>query len=153
MRIALLWQPKDPRRSAAGAAEISAALLRQFGGLFDPQPVVHHRTFGTARLAWLELPISGFRARLWEERGDEFALAVEYPLNARRLVRDHGGLPADGNVLLALARALERDRKGVLAEMIHREPWSPAARAAPCCTTTDSGRPSCSSTRTRTSTR
>jgi len=118
MRIVLLWQQKHPRRSIPAPAEVGNRLLRQFGALFAPQPAVQHRTFGEARLAWLELPIAGFRAPFCEERDAAFALAVEYPLNVRRLLRARSALPADGKVLLALAQQLEQHRAAVLAELI-----------------------------------
>jgi hypothetical protein len=118
MRIVLIWQHKDPRRTELSADRIGARLLQQFGHLFDPLPAVHHRTFGSACVTWLELPVAGLRVPLWEEQGDQFALAVEYPLNARRLVRDGGGLPADGKILLALSRLLEQKRASTLAAMI-----------------------------------
>ncbi|MEQ1634415.1 MAG: hypothetical protein ABL997_18685 [Planctomycetota bacterium] len=118
MRIVLVWQQKDPRRTDLSPQRIGARLLQQFGGLFDPLPTLQHRTFGTACVAWLELPVSGLKVPLWEEQGDRFALAVEYPLNARRLVRDAGVQVEGGKVLLALSSLLESARAKTLAEMI-----------------------------------
>jgi hypothetical protein len=118
MRIVLLWQQKNLRRSIPAPAEVGNRLLRQFGELFAPQPSVHHRIFGQARLAWLELPVAGFRAPFAEERDAAFALAVEYPLNVRRVLRARSAMPADGKVLLALAQQLEQHRAAVLAELI-----------------------------------
>ncbi len=117
MRIVLLWQPKDPRSTAQPVERVAVQLARQFAGLFAPPARLHQRTFGAARLTWLELPVEGFRPPWWEEAGAEFVLASEYPLNARRLVGAATDPGSDG-VLLALARRLEQYRRSTLATMI-----------------------------------
>lgn len=117
MRIFLLWQAKGPR-SSSPPADVGARLLRQFHGLFATAPRLQARAFGTAGFACLDLPIAGFKAEFFETRGEQLAFAVEYPLNARRLLRRRDALPADGKVLLALHEQLERDRAAVLADLI-----------------------------------
>ncbi|MGE3174421.1 MAG: hypothetical protein AB7O97_17455 [Planctomycetota bacterium] len=118
MRIFLLWLPKSPAVASEFTGQIVAdRLLQHFGDLFDPQPTAHAREFGAARMAWLELPVHGFQAPFHEEQGPRFAFAGEYPLNARRLVRERGGA-ADGNVLLTLCALLEQHREAIVREMI-----------------------------------
>ncbi|HEX6884664.1 MAG TPA: hypothetical protein VF530_14915 [Planctomycetota bacterium] len=117
MRIFLLWRPARPEAARPPAA-VGAALQRLFTPLFTTPPALHVRSAGGVHLVWLELPIRGFRAPFHEEAGARFAFAPDYPLNARRLLRTRGALPADGRALLALGRELEGDPEPLVRELI-----------------------------------
>jgi hypothetical protein len=118
LKIFLLWRVKassDP----SGAARVGAELSRLFAPLLEPGAALATRSEGPTHLAWLELPVKGFRVPFFEEDGKSWAFAPDYPLNARRLLRAHGVFPKDGgSVLLALARELEARREPYVRELI-----------------------------------
>jgi hypothetical protein len=117
MRIFLLWC-SPPGARLPTADEAGEALRRLFAPLFVTAPELGVRTFGAVHLAWLELPVKGFRAPFHEEGGGRFAFAPEYPLNAARLLRANGAsLPGEPR-LLALARELERNPEPYVRELI-----------------------------------
>ena len=70
MKIFLLW-PTRPGSSEseirAEAAAVGERLSARFRPLFKEQPELHLRPGRHAQLAWLELPIAGFRAPFFEE--------------------------------------------------------------------------------------
>jgi len=118
MRIFLLW--RSPQGDAASSpGPVGAELQRLFAPLFPTRPpTLRLRSRGGVHLAWLELPVQGFRAPFHEDEGPRFALAPDYPLNARRLLRAQGALPADGRALLALGRELEARPQSHVRELI-----------------------------------
>jgi len=114
VKLFVLWRA----RAGPTPEAVLARLAERFGPLFQPEPERQTRSAGGAHLAWLELPVKGFRARFFEEDGRGWAFAPEYPLNARRLLRAHGALPDDERVLLALARELEARPEPYVRELI-----------------------------------
>src|SRR5262245_41804802 len=116
MKIFLLWRVSTPEAENE-VERVGAALLRRFAPLFRDAPALHTRSAGSVHLAWLELPVTGFRAPFFEEDGRGWAFAPEYPLNARRLLRAEG-IAGGERHLLALARALERRPEPYVRELI-----------------------------------
>lgn len=117
MKTFLLWRARTPA-ARVEPARVGAALARLFEPLFEPAPALATRTAGGTHLAWLELPVKGFKAAFFEEDEEAWAFAPEYPLNARRLLRARGIAPREGSVLLQLARELEARPEPYLKELI-----------------------------------
>ena len=117
MRIFLLWQRKDGG-DAPAIESVAASLQKLFGGLFASPPKLVTKSVGLARLVWLELPVDGFQAPFYEEQGDAFACASEYPLSARRLLRSRDALPGDGQALRALGEQLLTRPEACLDELV-----------------------------------
>ena len=116
MKIFVLWRAAPtPER---GAQPVGARLQSLFGPLFESAPELQVRSTGGVHLAWLELPVKGFRAPFFEEEDGEWAFAPEYPLNARRLLRAHGAKVNGGPVLPALGRELARRPEPYVRELI-----------------------------------
>jgi hypothetical protein len=116
MRIFLLWRTTGA--ASHEPAPVANRLAAQFAPLFVEPPPLRHLSKGHVHLAWLELPVKGFRAPFTEEAQGSFAFAPEYPLNARRLLRAHGAMPPDGQALLALGRELEARPEPYVRELI-----------------------------------
>jgi len=118
MKIFLLWRaPADAAPELAPAA-VAAKLLAHFGPLAKTELTPLVRSVGPVHLVWLELPIAGFRAPLFEEDGPAWALAPDYPLNARRLLRAAGITPRDDAALLQLAAELEARPAPIVRELV-----------------------------------
>jgi hypothetical protein len=115
MRTFVLWRAADP--TACALTPVAERLAAMFAPLLTPEVTVASRSLGPVRLAWLELPVKGFRAPFFEELGPRWALAPDYPLNARRLLRAHGMVPAAGQALLTLGRELERRAAAYVGEL------------------------------------
>lgn len=111
----LLWRPKTP---CAPAASVVDALRDRFAPLLAREPNVNTRSVGPVRLDWIELPVDGFTAASFEEKDGCWALAPDYPLNARRLVRSRRTTAPPERTLLDLAEDLERDAEALVAELI-----------------------------------
>src|SRR5262245_29474692 len=90
MKIFVLWHAKGAREPELSGEQVGAGLQRLFAPLFREPATLRTRSGQGARLAWLELPVRGFRAPFFEEQDGAWALAPDYPLNARRLLRAHG---------------------------------------------------------------
>lgn len=119
LKTFLLWRSSPSSSPAShGPKSVLAELVRLFGPLFGTAPAAHLRSVGPVHLAWLELPVGGLRAPCFEEHEGRWALAPDYPLNARRLLRSHAALPGDGRALLALARELEARAEPYVNELI-----------------------------------
>src|SRR5262245_17271723 len=99
MKTFLLWRSSASAGSEGEAARVGATLQRRLAPLFRDPPALQTRSLGSVHLAWLELPTQGFRASFFEEDALTgcWALAPDYPLNARRLLGCHGAQRADGH--------------------------------------------------------
>jgi len=118
MRVFVLWRPK-PGSKERPPSEVARALLERFGPLFQPTPQAFVRPGGPAHLAWIELPVSGFLPAFFQEEDERWAFAPEYPLNARRLLRERGRTVLNGSpVLPALGSELAARPAEVLRELI-----------------------------------
>ena len=115
MRTFLLW--RDAREDAPSASHVGELLRSRFEGLFETPPPLCVREYGPVRLAWIELPVSGWRAPFAQEDADGFALAIEYPLDAAAVLRERGLDCAPEASLCALAKELARDPDGCLREL------------------------------------
>jgi hypothetical protein len=119
MKIFLLWLPKSGSDRPNGPAAVAARLEGLFADLFQGPLQVRHRRQGGCELLWMELPVAGFSAPFWEDRGADFAAACEYPWNVRRVLRDRNAMPAAGEpVLVELADQLRQHPTSVLTELI-----------------------------------
>jgi hypothetical protein len=118
VKIFVLWRATRERAAGLGPEHVGPALQRLFEPLFEPAPALSTRTQDGVHLAWLELPVKGFRAPFFEQDGERWAFAPEYPLNARRLLRTSGAWRAGAPVLPALARGLEEDPGPLVRELV-----------------------------------
>lgn len=118
MKTFLLWRSSAPAAPDSTPASIAGRLQAAFAPLFASPARVSTRSLGPAHLAWLELPVLGFRAPFFEQHGARWALAPDYPLNARRLLRANGVPPLEGSVLTALGRELETRAEPYVRELI-----------------------------------
>lgn len=117
MKIFLLWRAKAQDARADGQA-VGRTLAGLYDPLFEPTPALAVRSSAAGHLAWLELPVKGFKVPFFEEAEGAWAFTPEYPLNARRLLRAHGVQPVEGRVLLQLGRELERAQDSYLKDLI-----------------------------------
>ncbi len=117
LKIFLLWRAKAQAAPVLEPERITPRLASLFEPVLAPGVVANTRTAGPTHLAWLELPVKGFRAPFFEEDESGWAFAPDYPLNARRLLRAHGLEPGD-TPLLAFTRELEARREAYLRELI-----------------------------------
>jgi len=136
LKIFLLWRTPPGRTRTGEAARVGAELLRRFAPLFQREPALTTRSAGAVHLAWLELPVKGFKAPFFEQDERGWAFAPEYPLNARRLLRANG-VGADERALLALARELERRPEPYVRELIPPATLIASTRAGEVCVQND----------------
>ena len=118
MKIFVLWRAKTRQGPGHLPAQIESSLATLFEPVIQSGAVASSRSVGPTHLAWLELPVKGFKAPFFEEDERGWAFAPDYPLNARRLLRANGVEPRDGAVLLQLTRELEERRESYLRELI-----------------------------------
>ena len=123
MLITLLWHRRTPDPFLAPDA-VARRLEERFAPLFEERVAARVRSVGEAHLAWLELPVKGWRSPRSEERvdgaesGARFALALDYPVGARRALAGVGKPVAQGEpLLLALAESLAEDPEPLLREL------------------------------------
>ena len=115
MKIFLLWrrmpeQDWDAERVAPHLRSIFAPLFRKL-----PEPTI--RQTSAASLAFLELPVRGWKPPFSEEDAEGWALAPDYPVNAQAVLEVNGTRCRDDGVLLALGRRLQEDPAPLLREM------------------------------------
>ena len=118
MKVFLLWRAPEGAPPELEAAAVAKKVLAHFGPLAATEPALLMRSVGPVHLVWLELPIAGFRKPLFEEQGARWALAPDYPLNARRLLRAAGVTPRDDEALLQLAAELEKNPEPIVRELV-----------------------------------
>jgi hypothetical protein len=119
VKIFVLWRSSDPADDDHAPARVGAELERLFATLFTTRPTLNTRSVGAVHLVWLELPTKGFRAPFFEEDvNGPWALASDYPLNARRLLRANAAAFTEERTLLALGRALEARPEPYVRELI-----------------------------------
>jgi hypothetical protein len=118
MKVFLLWRAPEGAPPELEAAAVAKKVLAHFGPLAATEPALLMRSVGPVHLVWLELPIAGFRKPLFEEQGARWALAPDYPLNARRLLRAAGVTPREDEALLQLAAELEKNPEPIVRELV-----------------------------------
>jgi len=118
MKLFLLWRAAPSGSPDLAPTAVAERLTAQFAPLLAPELTTQIRSVGNAHLVWLELPVEGFRAPFFEQTGRRWALAPEYPLNARRLLRARGLHPREGAVLTTLSQELEACPEGYVRELI-----------------------------------
>ncbi|MCG8554399.1 MAG: hypothetical protein MJD61_03795 [Proteobacteria bacterium] len=115
MVIFLLWrrtqeQGWDPERVAAN-------LRSTFAPLFKMLPKATIRQTPVASLVILELPVQGWKPPFFEEDTERWALAPNYPVNARAILAANGTHCQDDGLLLTLGRQLREDPAPLLRDI------------------------------------
>lgn len=116
MRSFLLWQQIEDD-NAASPQRVAGRLQEIFGPLFETPPEIRVRSSDHANLAWFELPVEGWKPSFVEQDEGRWVLAIDYPVNARQVLKRHGVPCADGDVLLELSRSLHRDPQSLLKDL------------------------------------
>ena len=118
MQIFLMW----PTRSAAFASLDPDAVARRLSKFYEP-------LFGSrlaariirnphATAVYLELPVEGWLPPYYQEDERGWALALDFPIDADRVLRETTGERCEPkNVLPALGRAFERDPEPLLRQL------------------------------------
>ena len=117
MKVVLGWRSACVGATTPEARRVAADLQRLFQPLFGrpaPARILQHPAISFVEL---ELPVRGWKAPFFEEDEQTWALAVNYPVNARTALASAGsGLPERG-ILPLLCRRLQRDPAPFLREM------------------------------------
>ncbi len=113
MKILLMW-PRDGDREPDPQV-VGSNLERIFSPLFATP--LRRRVLRTTAvdLVFLELPVRGWKPPFFEEDGETWALALDYPLAARRVLTSLGMNGRD--ILPTLCRALQDDPVPLLREL------------------------------------
>jgi len=118
MKVFLLWRAPADAALELAPARVAQRLLERFRPLAKSEPTVVVRSVGPVHLVWLELPVAGFKAPFFEEQAGSWALAPDYPLNARRLLRAAGLAPREGEALRQLGAELELRPGPIVRELL-----------------------------------
>ena len=117
MILFLLWRrPPDPQADP-DPARVAATLQEIFAPLFEVPPPIRTLQNDHVTLVSLELPVRGWKAPYFEEDRRTWALAPDYPINARAVLVARGTDSDDDGVLPALGRGLEADPDGHLRDL------------------------------------
>ncbi|MEO5590713.1 MAG: hypothetical protein ABIS03_14080 [Gemmatimonadaceae bacterium] len=116
MNIFLLWQRRgDADRELAGRVALNLQSL--FSPLFSEPPKAMVVQGVAASLVSLELPVRGWKPPFWQEDGQTWAMAVDYPINGRTVLAANGVSFDEDNFLPALGRQLQDGPRTLLKEM------------------------------------
>ena len=115
MKVFLLWhrvaeQDPDPECVASDLRSVFAPLFRRL-----PQASI--RQTPAATMVWLELPVRGWKPDFFQEDEDTWALAPDYPVDARAVLAANGTNFEDDGVLPTLGRRLRENPAPLLREM------------------------------------
>ena len=83
----------DPELHPAGrqqAERVGERLRNVFSPVFEGPPAAVVRSRGRTHLAFMELPVKGWRPGYFASDGNSWALAGDYPLNARTVLASRG---------------------------------------------------------------
>ena len=117
MKIFLLWRHSGDRQSNPNPDRVAMNLRNIFAPLFAELPPASIRCTPTATLVFLELPVSRWKPALFQEDGESWAFAAEYPVNARTALAANGISFEEDNVLPTLCRNLQQNPVSLLREM------------------------------------
>jgi len=126
----VVWKSKRAGERADGLDpdRVGERLRSVFSPVFEGPPAAVVRSAGSAHLAFLELPIKGWRPGYFASDGKSWALAGDYPLNARTVLASRGIPTSMSETLPTLGAALERDPEPLLKDLTPPFSliWSPA---------------------------
>ena len=117
MRILLLW------RSSRGAGEdldperVARKLQQIFAPLFSTAPKSTIRQTPAMTMVFLQLPVRGWKPPFFEEDEQTWALAIDYPIDARTVLAANGISVGNGSTLPVLCRNLQGNPTQLLREM------------------------------------
>lgn len=113
MKTFLLWRSDPCDRRYPDPALAGDRIGRIFDPYYREAPVVQHRAAGAINLLYQELPVRGWSAPFVQEDRDRWALAIDYPVDARALAQPSGG----GDPLPALCALFERQPRQVFDQI------------------------------------
>jgi len=119
MQFSLLWIPDANAERAPEPARVKSRLLEMLG-TFVPglkQATAIERVNGAARLLYIELPVRGWRAPFFQEDARLSALSLDYPFNARQVLRERNLPCREDDLLLTLCRAMRQQPEPLVREL------------------------------------
>jgi len=117
MRILLLWQSLEAAGEDLDPERVSHNLQRVFSPLFNRPPKATVRRNPAMGMVFLELPVRGWKPPFFEEDEQTWAVAVEYPIDARPALEADGRHVRQEAVLPALCRGLQDNPARLLRDM------------------------------------
>ena len=127
----VLWREKNDRGRRQSADRVGEKLRHSFRSVFEGPPAAVVRSRGNTHLAFLELPIRGWRQPYFSSDGERWALAADQPLNARAVLASNGIQSSVSDTLLTLGSNLARNPEPLLRDLtppfslIYSEPPDP----------------------------
>ncbi len=116
MNLFLLW--KQQREAAVVDCEsVGRKLLEVFTPLFQQPPALFTRETPSASLAFLKIPLHGWRGESFQEDETRWVQLLDYPVNLKAALSENGVKFAEENILLKLCQELERDSSAVLRHL------------------------------------
>ena len=115
MKLFLLWRQGEDTEEDPDPGLVASNFQSVFAPLFGAPLAVRVVSGSGMNLVVLELPFPGWKPPSFEEDDQTWALAVDYPVNGRRVLRHGGG---DGRPFLpALCRALQEQPLRLLKDL------------------------------------
>lgn len=113
----VLWRGKRTGARSEAPEQTAEKLQRTFASVFEGPPAAVLRSRGRTHLAFMELPVRGWRQPYFASDGRDWALAGDYPLNARTVLGANGIACGVADTLLTLGRSLARDPEPLLRDL------------------------------------
>jgi hypothetical protein len=117
MRILLLWRHLDGETEGLAPEPVARSLHGIFSPLFEAIPDVRIRQSPAGSLVFLQLPVRGWIPPFFEEDERTWAVAAEYPMDARAVLEASGIRVGEGGVLPVLGRSLQDGPASLLRAM------------------------------------
>jgi len=117
VRIFLLWRRIASSGPSADTQRVSSDLQRLFSPLFRTRLRARTIQNCSASFVVLELPVVGWKPAFYQEDVETWALAPEYPINARSALTMKGTSVDDEGVLPTLGRELQAAPAALLQEL------------------------------------
>ena len=117
MRILLLWHSSRGAGEDLDPERVAWKLQQIFAPLFSTTPQASVRRSSAASAVFVQLPVPGWKPPFFEEDERTWALAVEYPIDARPALEATGIHVRQDTFLPTLCRSLEGDPTPLLRDM------------------------------------
>lgn len=118
MQIFLMWPHHGEAFGGLDPEAVARRLKAFYEPLFADEPATRIIRAPHATVVYLELPVAGWLPPYAQQDATHWALALDYPIDADRALREvTGEAPEPGAVLPALGRALERDPAPLLERL------------------------------------
>jgi len=117
VRIFLLWRRIGASGPPFDPQGVGSDLQKLFSPLFRAPFMTKTMQNSSASLVLLELPVVGWKPAFYEEDAETWAVAPDYPINARSALAMRGTSVDDDGVLPALGRELRAAPAALLQEL------------------------------------